>query len=260
MKKIIIIISLLFLPIIFINNVSASDVGSQLHDNANIFTTEQKREIEVVIDNIYSQHDIDVHFLTLEKSYIYEGDYADNYLRNLYNDIYFADAVVIVFSLQDYYNSQNRRLEIINYGYLPEEYLSMSARDNMISDFANSVGHRLESNINEQYFKASLNLVNDINNTIKRVKLINAILPHIIMLVIALAVAGVVSVTLVYSRGTKRTVSSYTYMDGSSAKLLGRYDRFVRKSVVRTPRQSSSSSGGGSRGGGGSRSSSGRSF
>lgn len=259
MRKIIILLSLFLLPILFVNNISAYEVGSRLEDNANIFTNDQESEITKVISNIYNKYDLDIHFITLDKSYTSEGLYADNYLSYYYDDIYNADAVVIIFSLQEYNNSQNRRLEIINYGYLPEEYLSLSSRDNMTEDFANTVSYKSDPNVNESYFEASLNLVNDINNTIKKVRLINAILPHIIILVIALVIAGIISFILVFSRGTSKTVSSRTYMDNSSAKILGRYDMYMRTSVVRVPRQSSNSSGGSS-GRGGSRSSSGRSF
>ncbi|MFI3329827.1 MAG: hypothetical protein R3Y05_05005 [bacterium] len=258
MKKIIVFLGLILLPIFFINNVNANEVVGRIEDNANIFSTTQVQNLDNVITDIYNEFDLDVHFITLEKSYVDEVSYAHSYLREYYYDIYTAEALVIVFSLQEYNSSQNRRLEFVRFGDYPETILTDFGIDQMTLEFSNTVKNRLDPNVNESYYSASINLLNNVYSTISSKLLMNKIMPHIIILVISIIVSALVATVLVFNRGTKSTVSSRTYMNRESARVLGRYDRYMRSTHVRIPIETNSSSSGGGRSGGSS--SRGRSF
>lgn len=74
-------------------------------------------------------------------------------------------------------------------------------------------------------------------------------------LLIGFIIALIIILIMVYNSGGKVTVTQSTYLDAKSPGLIGRYDRFVRKTVTKRKIESSSSGGGshssGSGGGGG---------
>lgn len=74
-------------------------------------------------------------------------------------------------------------------------------------------------------------------------------------------IAIIIILIMVHNSGGKVTVTQSTYLDAKSPGVIGRYDRFVRKTVSKRKIESSSSSGGGSGGNsGGSGSHGGSSF
>lgn len=78
-------------------------------------------------------------------------------------------------------------------------------------------------------------------------------------LLIGFVIALIITLIMVHNSGGKVTVTQSTYLDSRSPGVIGRYDRFVRKTT--TKRKIETSSGGGhSSGGGGGGNHSGRSF
>lgn len=247
MKKLIIIISIVLLPLFIINGISAQSTSkTNIIDSANLYSVQEENELLSQMKEIYEKYQIDVHILTMESMATNEELYINNYVKDLYNTEqpnYDVDAVVILITLKGYYNSNQRWIEISNYGYASEVISSYDV-DNLTYKFTSRVG-------TSEYFDATSYLVDDVYNQIFKTQLMNNLMPHIIILVAALVISGLIGYSLVFNRGTKRTVSNYTYMNKETSKVLGRYDRYMRTTVVRTPRQQNSGGSSGSRGGGG---------
>ncbi|KMJ57090.1 hypothetical protein AB685_18430 [Bacillus sp. LL01] len=71
-------------------------------------------------------------------------------------------------------------------------------------------------------------------------------------LLVSLIVAGVVVGILAYNSGGRITVSSRTYMNSNSSKVLHQHDRYLRKTVTKVKKPTNNNkSGGGFTGGGG---------
>lgn len=250
MRKILIIF-ILFIPLLLTNSVSAS--SDYIKDDANIYTSSQKISLLEAMNEITDEYDIDVYLITFETLTGNQQSAAIKYSNSFIIDIYGnynVEAIVIIID-SNYGNSYGRWVEISTYGSVGN-VLSSNDCYNLTSPFS-SVG-------SGNLYNPTLTMITNMKSEIKTSLLMNKLIPHIIILVISLAVASLVVVSLIFNRGAQKTVSNYTYMDKNTGSILGRYDRYMRTTVVRTPRSSGGSGSGGRSGGGGRSSGGGRGF
>lgn len=267
MKKIIVFIAVFCTGLMLTFNINSNEVNalsdvsimnnvSVVDDGANVYSSSNVTEIESKSKEIFDKYDINLHVLTYGEyglnSYS-AGVYADKFVSENYGtDIMYQDVIVIVVGVNPSNSTGGNHVEIVSYG-IASNYISSNEAYNLINGTAYSYLEKL------QWYNATIELISNIDSHISFTILLGNLLPHGIVLGIALLVSIAYVVSLVSSRGSRSTVSHSTYSKPDSNRLLGRYDRYLRTTVTRTPIQSSSSGGGG-RGGGGGRSSGGRSF
>lgn len=228
-----------------------------VYDGANVYSTSNITKIESMSKEIFDKYEINLHVRTYGEQGLNSytaGIYADEFVSENYgSDIYFQDVIVIVFGVNPANTTGGNHVEIISYG-IASNYISSNEAYDLTGGTVFSYLQKLE------WYNATIELIADINSHISFTLLLGNLLPHAIILGIALLAAIAYVASLVSSRGGRSTVSHSTYTKPGSNRLLGRYDRYLRTTVTRTPIQSSSSGGGGRGGGGGGRSSGGRSF
>lgn len=246
MKKIIVLLSLVLTTLLFSGNVSATNVD--VMNSNDLVTNSEATNIIDIANEIKKKYDVNVHF------YIYDDEIYSNpsdllvqqAAENKANDFmlgeyggYDNDVIVIILGYNSKsYSSSNKWLEINCYGNT-DKYISNNKASSLFSDFADKFSQTNDYAVSLEY------LIEKINSAM----LMTKIVPHLIILGVGVIIACSLTVSLAYSRGSKRTVSYNTY--SNNHKLLGHYDRYVRTTVTRTPRQTSSGGSGGGSGGGG---------
>ncbi len=253
MKKLLVLI-IFIIPMFFItqNVYSTSPINNVeyvVDETGSRLSSSQISTLTSTVLEMKEEYDIDIHIVIASSVNEHIVSYSNRYISDIYGTTN-VDAILIV--LADYYiysdGSTKRQIEISCYGDV-DKLISSNDAYNLTGDAV------YDYFVAYQYYNCLTQLLIDMDEEIASSILFNKILPHLIIGGIAIVVAAAVVVSSIFSRGGKKTISNYTYMDKNSAKILGRYDRYVRTTVTRTPKQSSS---GGSGGGGGRSSGGGR--
>ncbi len=267
MKKIVSLVVLFILSFAVVANVSAAEYGTRVRvdDASDIFTSNQEDVLDAKMDAMALKYEFDFHLLTIDSlpsgsnqqqqaiEYI-----ADYYERMGYGNPYAsgkkADVIIILLATNNTSGTYKRWVEISCYGDT-DKYLSNQDCYDVTASFSG----RDYTNSNSWY-NATEEMLDDMLSTIKYNVLMSILIPQAIIFGVATLITVIIGFGLVYSSKPQKTVSNRTYMNKNSAKVLGRYDRYINTITTRVPRSSSSGGSGGGGGGGGRSSGGGRGF
>ncbi len=267
MKKALFVITLFLLTALL--TLTASATGSLLSDGANLLSADEEASLLTLLEECSSDASANIAVVTV---YFYDGYDIERYAEDFCDDGFMYNGIVLLISksTREYcitkcgpveYAIDDAGLDFIEDAFLP--YLSDGDYYVAFSIFAKlSRGALVEYNSSGTVyagddFRPNIQISSDGKVIITEGS--RPLYHYVICLVIGLAIALVVM--LVMQRGMK-TVRSLDFAGGyivnGSLEIRVSTDRFLYRTVSKTPKPKSNNSHGGFHGGGSGRSSSGR--
>lgn len=240
MKKVLkIFLSVLVITVIivpFATSVSADEI--RVYDDAGLFTSSEKIELESQIKELKEKYNHDFVIVTTNDT---NGKSIESYADYYYDYNGFGvgnDKSGCMFTI----DMGNRKFDIIKNG-LTNEYVTNKELDKAVSE--------VESFLKDgQYYRAAQIYLEDMSKYIDNGKYNLTPIEILIAVLISLVVGGIIVGVIVYKYSFAGKQNPYPLKENSKLNLTKRQDVFLNKTVTHVRIQSpKSGSSGGSRGG-----------
>ncbi|MFD1066450.1 TPM domain-containing protein [Oceanobacillus locisalsi] len=237
LASIFVLISFFVVPAVFAEK-------QYIYDNADIFTENERTDLEQRAAEYSEENEIDILILTKDES---DSADIDDYIDDFYDeqgpgyDKEHGDTVMMGL---DFSGGPGDNDVAIGGFYKGEEYVdsdrAQQLADDLVPDLANG-----------DFYDASLLYFEKVEQYMGVNPMINPdsiFLQTWFHLLAAVIIGGAIVGSMIFNMGGRVTTNASTYLDADNSRVKSKSDRYLRKSVTKTKIQKNS---GGGRGGGG---------
>ncbi|GIO25143.1 YgcG family protein [Oceanobacillus sp. J11TS1] len=246
--SVLILLSLCILP-------SAFAEKQYIYDDANIFTDNERADLEQKAAAYSEENEIDILILTKDESDGRDiGDYIDDFYDEQGPGYDKTHGDTVIMGLDFSGGAGDRDVDIGGF-YKGEKYVDNDRAQQLANDLVPDLSADNFYDASLLYFE-KVDRYMDVNPIVSPDSIFLQTWFHLL----AAVIIGVIIVgSMIFNMGGRVTVNANTYLDANNSRVKSKSDRYLRKSVTKTKIQKNSGggSGGGTRitGGGHSRSS-----
>ncbi|MFD1386886.1 TPM domain-containing protein [Oceanobacillus sp. FSL W7-1293] len=243
MKKFLITAGMLVL-ITFLMLPAVSAEKQYIYDDANIFTDNERTDLEQRAAEYSEENEIDILILTKDES---DGRDIQKYIDDFYDEQgpgYDGEHGDTVFMGLDFSGPSGERDVAVSGFYKGEEYVGPERAQQLADDLVPDLR-------NNDYYDASLLYFEKIERYMGVNPSINPdsiFLQTWFQLLAAVIIGAVIVGSMIFNMGGRVTTNASTYLDADNSRIKSKSDRYLRQTVTKTKIQKNNSGGG--RGGG----------
>ncbi|MCM3739825.1 TPM domain-containing protein [Oceanobacillus luteolus] len=237
--------SILFTFLFFLLISPALADVQRIYDHADLLTDEQVQELEKQAANYFEEWNTDFIIITTEDTngktiMKYMQDFTDE-LKDEFNRQEDNMAVITI-------DMDSRMVDIAGFG-IAEKYID----DERIELILDHVTPYFSQGDYYKAFKLFFEKADEYLDIRPGVNPESVFFNTFFQLAVAVVLAAIIVFLMAYTSGGRVTVTSGTYLNRSSSRIISKRDRYLRKTVTRRKKPSANNNGGGGgfRGGGG---------